>query len=77
MGVNYGGAIVMGNSGDSAMDGGMVARLQWAMAVVTRGDVTTSRVKQEGGTMRDKVQPADTLRGAVGMMCDATNSRGN
>jgi hypothetical protein len=41
----------------------------------TRGDITTSRVKHEGGTMRGNIQPADALRGGVATRGDATTSR--
>jgi hypothetical protein len=44
MGVNYGGAIAIGNNGDSAMDGRMAAQLQWVMVATTRGDVVAIQV---------------------------------
>jgi hypothetical protein len=57
------------------MDGEMAARSRWVTVVATRGDTTTSRVKREGGTMRDNVQPADALRGGFATRGDATTSR--
>jgi hypothetical protein len=75
MGVDGGGAIVMSNGSNSAMDGGMEAWSQWVTVAAMRGDTTTSRVKREGGVMRGNVQPADVLRGSVAMRGDATTSQ--
>ncbi len=54
----------------------MAAQLRWAMVTLMRGDVTTSQVKCEGGTMRGSVQLANTLRGDVVTRGDATASWG-
>jgi hypothetical protein len=45
MGFSVCGARVMGDGGNSAMDGGMVAQLGWVMVGVTRGDATINQVK--------------------------------
>jgi hypothetical protein len=55
MGFDVCGIIAMGNGGDSVMDNGVAAQLEWVMVVATRGDATISRVKIEGGTIRGNV----------------------
>jgi hypothetical protein len=42
---NICGAITMGNGGNSAMDGRVVAQLGWVMAAATWGEATISQVK--------------------------------
>jgi hypothetical protein len=57
------------------MDGKMVAQARWMTVVATRGDITTSQVKREGGMMRGNAQPANALRGSVTTRGDVTTSR--